>query len=161
MLPTPYSRNPTPVIGPVVMLALLVGQCLGLLLLVGCLRPDVGPGPDVIPVTPVTPVEPLDPSGLKVLVLYESDDLGKLPPAQVHAIQSRKVRAWLDSHQADYRIWDQHTDTTHSPDFWRQAMKLPRERLPWIWISDAKSSRDGPLPANTDAVLQLLDSTLK
>lgn len=130
----------------------------------GCLRqdilPDVTPPPVVVdPVDPVTP-DTNDP--LRVLILYEQDDLKHLPPSQVDALQSLKVLDWLDSHGADYRIWDQHVKTQFAPEFWQQAVQLPHGKLPWIWIS-GKGHRgvNGAFPESTDAVLQLLDSTVK
>lgn len=131
------------------------------LLFAGCLRQDIIPDvtPPPVVVDPVTP-DTNDP--LRVLILYEQDDLKSLPQSQVDALVSIRVLDWLDSHGADYRIWDKDVKTQYAPQFWQDAMKLPHDSLPWIWIS-GKGYRgvNGPYPRSTDDVLKLLDSTIK
>lgn len=136
------------------------------LLCPGCLRQDVLPVPPPVVVDPVTPddsVTPIDETDpLRVLILYEQDDLKHLPPSQVDALQSLKVHEWLDAHGADYRIWDQDVKTQFAPKFWQEAVKLPHEKLPWIWITGhGQRGVNGAYPTDTDAVLQLLERSVR
>lgn len=135
---------------------------LSLLLLCGCLRQDVLPVDPVNPPTPVvdpvTPPAPIEPGSLKVLILYESSEKHLLPPSQLNALHSLNVVEWLESHQADYRIWDQHADTSHAEPFWQQAIKLPHGPLPWIWITGPGiKGVNGPYPTTDAEVVQLLE----
>lgn len=131
---------------------------LAVVLISGCLQHDTNPTPDPQPVP--QPVEPIEPGLTKVLILYESDDFKTLPPSQVNAIQSAKLRKWLDVHQADYRIWDKDTDATHADPFWQKSLKLPHGALPWMWISANGKSRDGAMPKTIDDTLKTLDAAL-
>lgn len=151
------SVNPIFYGGPFMWRSLL----LTLVLFTGCLQHEVNPDPDLTPLPVPPPVEPIGPGSLKVFILYESDDINKLPPAQVNAIQSSKLRAWFESHQADYRIWDQHTDVTHAEPFWQKAIKLPHGPLPWMWISANQKSQEGALPPTLEATLKLLDASVQ
>ena len=97
-----------------------------ILLLCGCLVPDP------VPVIPddgqkPAPVVPSVEGPLKVLILYEADtaEFQKLPPSQILAIQSLKLRNFLQAKGADWRIWDQHVNTASEPKFWQDAIKMP------------------------------------
>ena len=131
---------------------------LATVLFAGCLQHDVAPTPDPPPVP--QPVEPVDPGALKVLILYENDDFPQMPPSQVNAIQSTKLRGWLIEHRADFRIWDQHTDTRHADPFWQKSIKLPHGKLPWMWVSTNNKSHDGGMPTTIEDTLKLLDTTV-
>lgn len=129
----------------------------GLLLLAGCLRQDVIP--DVSPVDPVVDVAPTPQpapvpvtDGLKVLVLYDSDALRSLPQSQVLALQSLELREWLESKHADYRIWDKSVDTSHASDFWKEAVKLPHDSLPWFWAARGGRGVNGPFSSTADII---------
>lgn len=129
-----------------------------LILLSGCVRPEVSPqpNPDQV-VNPPTPVA-ID-AKLRVLILFENDELGRLPTSQLLAIQGPQIRDWLKANNAEFRIWDQHTDTQYADKFWQEAIKLPHQSLPWIWISGGKDGKgvNGPLPQSADDVIALLE----
>jgi hypothetical protein len=118
------------------------------LLLAGCMPPahpkppeiDV-PAPDVID----------DDSPLRVLIVYERDDVRKLPQDQRDIIDGPAFRAWLKEHDADWRIWDQHVDASSAADpFWRDALKQPRTGVPWLYASKGSDAISGPLPSNVE-----------
>jgi hypothetical protein len=122
-----------------------------------------GPGPGPNPPEPT----PLPGEGFRVLVVYEndpSDPAAVLTKEQRGAMSSQAVRGYLDSKCAkgkdgktpEWRMWDQHVDATNETDIWKDAMKLPRNVLPWIVISNGKDGYSGPFPANEAELLALL-----
>lgn len=120
------------------------------------------PGPDPTPPGPTPGPTPIPLQGLRVLVVYESADMTKMPAAQLTALRAQEVRDYLNSHcakagnQPEWRMYDKDADTTHDSDVWKEAMKRPRQSLPWILISDGTKGFEGPLPANKDDLLKLL-----
>lgn len=123
--------------------------------------PDPGPGPGPTPPPAPVPI-PLD--GLRVLILYESADLAKLPKEQVAAMNSAEVRSYLtskcvkgaDNKTSEWRIWDKDVDASAEPAHWQAALKRPRTAVPWIIISTGKQGFEGPLPTTQADLLALL-----
>lgn len=138
------------------LLRLRVALC-GVLLLAGCLRQDIQPdiSPDVTPAVEVTPQPAPNSETLRVLVLYDSDALRDLPQSQLLTLQGLELREWLEAHHADYRIWDKSVDTSHAPEFWQQAVKLPHDSLPWIWASRGGRGFNGPLQSAAETIARL------
>lgn len=133
-----------------------------LILLAGCIQPVTpSPGPD--PVNPVDPPAPVVTDGkLRVLILYEEDELPNLPAEQMLAIRGPEVRDWLTAHNADWRIWDQHIETKYAGKFWQEAVKLPHDSLPWIWVTGGTSKGvKGPLPKSAGKIIELLEGNSK
>lgn len=133
-----------------------------ILLLCGCLVPDP------IPVTPddgqtPVPVVPSVEGPLKVLILYEADtaEFQKLPASQILAIQSLKLRNFLQAKGADWRIWDQHVNTDSEPQFWQDAVKLPHNSLPWIWVAKGSAGVNGALPKTEAEIEALIEKVSK
>lgn len=127
-------------------------------------RPPPKP-PEPKPVDPVDPAAPIPAAGLRVLIVFESADLAKMPPAQSAAIYSAKVREYLnancvvgtDAHQTrEWRMWDQDTDVSGESKLWQDAMKRPRKSIPWVIVSNGRTGFEGPLPANADELLALV-----
>lgn len=129
--------------------------------------------PPPVPPTPPTPPKPPEPppspapipgDGLRVLIVYESAELSKMPPAQQSVIFSTTVRDYLKSKCAvgpdgitkDWRIFDKDTDVSAEAKTWKDAMARPRASVPWIIISTGKTGHEGPLPATIDDTLTLL-----
>ena len=131
------------------------------------------------PPDPVDPVDPPDPTpdkapfpapGLTVMVVRESQLGGELPPEQAAIFTNSKVIGWwndncvkLDGSSAA-RIWDDdYTDSqlgnTHPVlrNAYRETLKDADGRLPWIAISTGSDGYSGPLPANVDDTLALLE----
>jgi hypothetical protein len=129
--------------------------------------PPPGPGPGPNPPNPPGPSPaPIPGDGLRVLVVYETADLKKLPIDQLNVLYSTPVRAYLDSHcvkgpdgkTAEWRVWDQNVPTANESKVWQDAMKRPRTSLPWLVVSNGKEGFEGPLPPNTDAMLRTLQT---
>lgn len=123
--------------------------------------PEPGPGPE-----PEPGPSPIPAKGLHVLMVYESKDLSKLPKEQLHVLYSEQIRSWLNAHCAPapdgktkaWRIWDKDVQTAGEDKLWQEAMARPRKSLPWIIVSnpDRGGGYEGPLPANTGEMLDLL-----
>lgn len=128
-----------------------------LLLFAGCARvpviipPEPKPDPDV-----VVPV----PSGqLYVLIVEETGSRRTLPASQVRIFTSTKVQGWLRQNAANnWRIWDKDVNPSKAPEALRGMFNLPRESLPWIFISDDVNSHSGPLPTSEAELLALLET---
>jgi len=134
----------------------------------------VGPRPPPIPPDPPTP-DPDDPPGPpipgkenRVLIIYESSDLPKYPPAQTAVFAAASLREYLakkcvkgpDGKTPEYRIWDKDVDTVNVSTVWKDAMKLQRQSLPWIIVSNGSTGFSGPLPTDVDSTVTLLKKYL-
>lgn len=131
---------------------------------------DPGPRPPPIPpIPPTPPVPPPSPApipevGFRVLIVYESSELGKMPSAQQSIIFSTTVRSYLNSKCAigtdgktkEWKFWDKDSNTVNETKLWQTAFARPRTSIPWIIISNGTSGFEGPLPANIDETMTLL-----
>ena len=121
--------------------------------------PPVPPVPPVPP-TPPTPPAPIPLEGFRVLIVYETAELGRLTGAQRAILTSTKVREYLaakcakDGTQPAFRVYDK--DVVPELPWLKDAFKRPRSSLPWIVVSDGKTGYEGVLPADVDATLELL-----
>lgn len=125
------------------------------------------PGPTPVPPgpTPPTPPEPPTPDvkppfpaeGLSVLMVYDALTQNDIPAGQRAILFGQSVRDLLDSVADDYRIFPESTDVTEAEETWKAAMAVPRESEPWIVISNGKTGISTPLPANPEALADLLD----
>ncbi len=103
---------------------------------------------------------------MRVLIVYESADLNKLPKEQLDTLYAAKVRGYLDTHCAkgpdgktpEWRIWDQNVPTGAEAKVWQDAMARKRDKVPWLIVSNGKEGFEGPLPPNTDAMLRTLQT---
>lgn len=124
--------------------------------------PPTPPKP-VDPPTPDTPA-PIPEKGFRVLIVYETSELAKLPASQTAALTSAELRAYLndkcvagaDGETKEWRILDKDADLSNESKVWQAAMKRDRKSIPWIVISDGSKGYEGPLPANTADTLKLL-----
>ena len=131
---------------------------------------DVPPGPGPVPPGPDPPIPP-DPgpspipgAGMKVLIVYETADLPKMPAAQSVALRAKVVWDYLDAKcvagpdgkTKQWRIWDKDVDTRNESKLWQDAFARKRASVPWIVIGTERAGYEGPLPENTDKVLELL-----
>ena len=127
-------------------------------------EPQPDPAPDPTPdVKPQPAPIPLD--GLRVLMVYDSEQLAKLPAAQHAIFYSNEIRAYLTSKcaispkgQREWRVWTSTTDASGEAEHWQQAMARPRKSLPWLIISNGKTGYEGPLPANVADTLKLIQT---
>lgn len=136
--------------------------------------PPVPPGP--VPPGPVPPgpnppgptpgPAPIPGDGLRVLIVYESADLGKMPKEQSTILYSQAVRSYLDSKCAvgpdgkthEWRVFDKDAPMGAESKTWQDAMKRERKSVPWIIVSNPSKGGgfEGPLPANVDEAMTLL-----
>jgi len=114
-------------------------------------------GSGVVPVPPVPPAPPapIPVPGLHVLIVEEVQDRPKLPKEQVAIFTSTEVRTWLDAN-AKWRIYDDDSPMQHDEKVWQDAMKLPRQSLPWLIVSNGKTGYMGPLPKSSKEFLDLV-----
>lgn len=124
--------------------------------------PPVPPGPTPIPPGPV----PIPDAGLRVLIVYESADLTRLPKEQSSILTSQTIRQWLNAHcvlgpdgkTKEYRLWDQNVDPSGESKVWQDAMKRDRKSLPWLIVSNGQKGFEGPLPGTIEETLKVLRS---
>lgn len=122
-------------------------------------KPDPEPEPD-----PPAPI----PGGNRVLILYESSDLSTYPPEQAELITSGVVRDYLDKvcskgpdgKTPEYRIWDKDVDLTNVSDVWKEAVKMQRDGLPWLIVSNGQTGYSGPLPSTQSELMAKLKQYL-
>lgn len=106
---------------------------------------------DIPPPDPPLPVD-----GLHVLILYESEDRGTMPPQQLSILTSAPLREWFKANSVQWRIWDDDTPVEGAEKVWQDALLLPRQSLPWIHVSNGKTGYSGPLPATVDETISLI-----
>jgi hypothetical protein len=119
-----------------------------------------GPGPGPGPNPPVPPV----PGGLRVLVTYETADLGTMPRAQAAVLTNGAVRDYLNSKCAtgpdgktkEWRIWDKDVNPAAESKVWQDLTARKKDKLPWITITTDKGGFEGPLPGTVEETLALL-----
>jgi hypothetical protein len=124
-------------------------------------NPPDPPNPPNPPNPPDPPEPPPTPSKLQVMVLYESAELAKLPPAQARILLAPKIREYLDVHcqggRAGYRFWDKDSDVSKESPSWKVAFETSKTKpLPRIVIWNATTAADVPLPADETVTLELL-----
>ena len=113
---------------------------------------------------------PFPAPGFSVLMLYEAQEVNKLPTSQQAIFSSPDLREWLasncikltDSRPAS-RLWDNSLsdeEVKNAPPTMRNALPLVRSqangRLPWIAISNGSSGYTGELPKTINETLELL-----
>jgi len=122
---------------------------------------------DIAPVVPIFPqVDPISPevSGLQAVVIYETNPDAQLPPKQAAILTSPIVRGWLNDHAAKdsggqpmWRILDKDSEFADPANPIAAALQRPREGLPWLIVTNNGKGFEGPLPANVDDMMQLLE----
>jgi len=121
--------------------------------------PGPTPGPTPPPVPPAPP-EPVDPPpialpGLRVLMVYESSDLSKMPKEQLNVLYDTGLRDYLSQtcvkdtrgQTPEWRVYDKDAILGDDEEPWKSVIKRPRAAVPWIVISNGTSGFEGPLPA--------------
>jgi len=124
---------------------------------------QVGPAPPPVPPVPPEPepgTAPWPSNGLSVLILRESQTTAELPVEQRAIFTSVAVQKWLkENATAGHRIWDDdYSDVDNAPKVMQDAFAVLKDKeLPVIGISNGTSGFVGPLPANPEATLKLLE----
>lgn len=123
--------------------------------------PTPGPTPTPTP-TPVDPA-PIPDAGLRVLIVYETAELTKIPRDQLAILYDQTFRDWLsglvvkgpDTRTPEWRVYDK--DAVVTEPVWQAALARPRKQVPWLVVSNGKTGWEGPLPAtvaDTRAIIQ-------
>lgn len=123
-------------------------------------KPD-DPKPDNPDVKPAPVQEP----GLRVMIIYESQQLSIMPMAQRELLFSANVRAWLTTNCArinnrpEWRFVDQNQPSVVDTPPMKAMFERPRMSVPWLIISNGTKNTgfEGILPASSDEMLRLLE----
>lgn len=125
-------------------------------------KPPPGPGPGPTPGPTPSPA-PIPDAGFRTLIIYESGDATKMSAAQQNILYGKAVRDYLNAKciaEPDgtkaFRIYDQNVDVTAESTIWQNAMKRPRQSVPWLIASNGKTGFEGPLPANVDDFMKII-----
>lgn len=113
---------------------------------------------------PITPDEkPTVGANFRVLIIEETAQRTSLTADQRSIFASPKVRQYLNSqcvkvgNQPDWRIWDKDTEVSGCDTALCDMLRQERgPELPWLILSNDKSSFSGPLPATVDEFLELV-----
>lgn len=124
-------------------------------------RPD--PTPDPPPTPPPTPA-PIPDAGLRILIVYETSQLGSMAKPQLAILYDQAFRVWLsgvavkgsDGKTPDWRVYDKDADVTADSALWKTALARPRASVPWMIVSNGKTGWEGPLPASVDDAKALI-----
>lgn len=104
---------------------------------------------------------PIDGPGNAVLIVYESEETRAMPSSQGAIFTSVPFRDFLNRHNVEFRIWDQHLDTQHDIPRFAKALRNPRDSLPWIYISNGETGHSGPLPDTVDETQELISKHVR
>ena len=132
--------------------------------------PPIPPGPGPVPPKPPDPPtpgpSPIPRDGFHVLIIEETEDRSKLPPAQRNILFDKRVRDYLNTKCATdpevqnwkaWRIYDKDQNLAGENKLWQDALaKYNKHPTPYLVISTGKGGYEGPLPANVDDTLKLL-----
>ena len=138
----------------------------GIILLIIVLVLAKDSGIDILP----SPGEELVPeAGKRVLMVYESSELGSYPFKQTSILQGETIATYLDGavDKDDegnplYRRWDKDVNLEYVDKVWKAAMELAKaEPLPHLIILNGNRSVKGPLPDDVDQALSLLKKHLE
>ena len=126
--------------------------------------PPVPPGPTPPGPEPPGPT-PIPKGASRVLIVYESADLPKMPPMQQAILFAQSIRTYLDAKckpgpdgkTKEWRIWDKDVDVSKESAIWQGAMRAV-PNVPWIRILDDSGVvvHEAILPADVPAALALL-----
>lgn len=135
-----------------------------------------GVAPPPIPPTPPGPTPPAPPTpgpapiagdGLRVLIVYETQEIGKLTPGQFSAIFGDPLRTMMNAKCAtgpvgatkEWRIYDKDISTNGETKTWQDAMARPRKSVPWLIVSNPQKGGgfEGPLPERVEDTIALLN----
>jgi len=118
--------------------------------------------------SPFVPIEPppFPSQGLRVLILEETGDRGKLPRPQLAILSSTKLTKWLNEHCVD-NGWRKLDDDMTAEELnlaapvWQEAFTLTKAqsdgKTPWIAITDGKSGESRPLPQTEAELMTILE----
>lgn len=128
--------------------------CYGTWLALGGQTPFVPPNPP-----------PFPSDGLRVLILEETADRGKIPRSQLEILASTTLTKWLNEHcvKDGWRKLDDDTtaeELKFMAPVWQQAFEQTKTQskgaTPWIAVTNGKSGESVPLPQTEAELITLL-----
>jgi hypothetical protein len=136
--------------------------------------PPIPPGPTPVPPGPTPPgptpsPAPIPADGLRVMIIYDRNDLARYPAAQVAAMQSKKLWDYLSANCAkgpdgvtpEWRVWSKEVDATNESKLWRDAFARKRGDMPWIIVSNGKTGFEGPCAKTADEIIEQIKLAVK
>lgn len=114
------------------------------------------PSPGPPPVPDVEPA-PFPSDGLSVLIVEETEQRGQLPSSQLSVLTSVILREKVKQIGGEILVLDQNADIQFLADKWKEAMRKPRDSLPWILIANGESGHSGPLPKTLEETIKLVE----
>ena len=121
--------------------------------------PDVDPDPTPDPDVPA----PIDGDGLRILIVYETSEISKLPQKQQDVLYGQQIRRYMSENCEkvdgfpEWRILDAETKFQDTDNNFAKALARPRKEIPWIIISNGKTGYEGPLPDNPEMTISLIE----
>lgn len=120
------------------------------------------PGPK--PPDPPTPdgTSPFKEMGLRVLIVYETSELSKMPAKQQLILTGKTVRDYLkekcvaEGSMKGFWMLDKDADVSQLAKHWQDAMKRERKSVPWLLVGNGRTGYEGPLPATSEEFLALV-----
>lgn len=117
--------------------------------------PTPGPLPPPTPVPPQDNPIPINSPGLRVLILYDSQQLGKYSQNQVAMLNDPQLRSYLASNCAvnngvpEARYWSKAINIVNESDPLKQMMSEAKPAsYPWLVVANGTSSYQGPIPTD-------------
>ncbi len=89
---------------------------------------------------------------LCVLIVRESADVAKYTTDQLNAINGTTWRAYVKEKGGAFRVADPNDDLSLEAPWVAEAMKIERESLPWVLVSNGKTGT-GELLTNSETLL--------
>jgi len=121
--------------GPIWVAPFWLSACLFVVVgLGGCPEPNPDPHPNPDPA----------PVGLRVLAVYETDDLDNMPPGQADIFANKILRAWLAANCKDedgqpaFRFLDKDNDVSRLSDAWQALFREALQLMEQLKIQQAK-----------------------
>jgi hypothetical protein len=112
------------------------------------------PFPGLVPLPPPVPGE-----GQHLLIVSESET--GLNREQSALLLSADFRGELQQRGISFRLWDPDVEITEAESWHARALALPRDRDPWIVISNGRSGLSAPLPATAEEIRSLIGRYLE
>lgn len=124
--------------------------------------PDI-PDPIVPEPSPPSAPSPFEGEGIRILIVYELDEMASYSPSVLDTMYSKDLRLWAVNNcakdvggQPELRLFDD--DVQNQPERWMKALSRPRGAMPWLIVGNGKKGYEGPLPPTEEATLALLET---
>lgn len=137
---------------------------LGILLILAAFR--LQPSPVPTPPQPVVPppvvvvepaTNPFSSENLAVLIVEDGSKRHQLPVSQVSVFTSAILDKWLKDNRVEARFWDiTESGELDAPKF-REAAKVKRDSVPWIYVAHGRKGASQPLPLTVEKTIELVD----